>query len=100
MGAFLGSVHCRTESRHDVLEAVERVARRTRTRFLVGPPIGGWVATYPENHGQDEGVSKALARWLSCPLIHVLVHDDDVFAYFYYRENRRADQFSSRPDYF
>ena len=100
MGGFYGSIHCRTENRQEVIENVDHVARKLQTRFLVGPPIAGWVSVYPDNGGQDQRVSKALSKRLSCPLIHVLVHDDDLLAYFYYREHQLVDKFCSRPDFF
>jgi hypothetical protein len=76
------------------------VGNRTR-RFLVAPAIGGWVTIFPEHNGQDAAVSEALAAKLSSKtLIHCLVHDDDVFAYWLFESGRIVDAYNSCPDYF
>jgi hypothetical protein len=99
MGGFYGSVQIRGEDRDAVRAALEQLARKKR-RFLLGPAIGGWIGVYPDGSGQDLGVARALARRLPGELIAMLVHDDDIFAYEYYRDGRRVDQYNSIPDYF
>jgi hypothetical protein len=99
MGGFWGSVQVRGEDREPVRSAVERIATEGR-RFLIGPPLGGWIGVYPSGSGQDFGVGKDLAARLPGELIAMLVHDEDVFAYEYHRDGDRIDQYDSRPDYF
>jgi len=33
-------------------------------------------------------------------VLHVVVHDDDIFCYFFYRGGRLVDRYNSFPDYF
>jgi hypothetical protein len=99
MGGFYGSVQIRSEDRDSVRAAVERIATGRR-RFLIGPPLGGWIGVYPSGSGQDFGVAKDLAARLPGELIAMLVHDNDIFAYEYYRDGDRIDQYDSIPDYF
>jgi hypothetical protein len=99
MGGFYGSVQIRGEDRESVRSALEPLAKKKR-RFLLGPPLDGWIGVYPDGAGQDFGVARDLARRLKGELIAMLVHDDDVFAYEYYRDGRRIDQYNSIPDYF
>lgn len=100
MGAFFGSVHFRTGDRDAVRPILERVAVQRRCRFLLGPALHGWVTTYPEMHGQDERVVKAAVKRFPGEALHVLVHDDDVFAYTYFHGGKVADEYNSCPDYF
>lgn len=100
MGAFLGSIHVRTDDREAVRAAVEKLARRKKAEFLLAPTLGGWTSIYPYSHGQDDSVSKALAKALPFDVVHVLVHDDDIFAYFFYRSGKLLDEYNSAPDYF
>jgi hypothetical protein len=100
MGAFFGSVHFRTEDRNAVRRLLERVAARRRCRFLLGPALHGWVAAYPEMHGQDERVVNAVVKHFAGEALHVLAHDDDIFAYTYFQDGKVADEYNSSPDYF
>src|SRR5262245_35005117 len=100
MGAFYGSIQVRTEDRAAVVDAADKLARRQKTAMLVGPVLRGWVGVYPAGNGQDEGVSKLLAKKLPGDVLHLIVHDDDLFTYAYYRDGKVADRFSSHPDYF
>lgn len=99
MGAFYGSIHVRTDDVDAVRKVLDSAAKR-KWKFLVSPIIDGWVAVYPSQHGQDERVSKAIAKELDSPILHVAVHDDDVFYYWYYRDGKVIDRFSSCPEYF
>jgi hypothetical protein len=100
MGAFYGSVYFRTEDRDAVRRTLEQVAQKPRCRFLLGPALGGWVAAYPEMHGQDERVVKAVVKHFPGEALHVLVHDSDIFAYGFYRNGEPVDEYNSCPDYF
>lgn len=99
MGGFYGSVQIRSDDRDAVRTALEQLAKEQR-KFLLGPPLNGWIGVYPDGGGQDLGVASELARRLKVELIAMLVHDDDIFAYEYYRDGHRVDQYNSIPDYF
>ncbi len=100
MGGFYGSIHVKTTDRASVQRAVEAIAKKQKNRFLLAPALNGWVSVYPETHGQDERVAKALARQIAGDVVYLLVHDDDVFAYSYFNDGKLIDEFNSRPDYF
>src|SRR5512138_89767 len=101
MGGHYGTIHVRTEDRDAVRSAVESIVSERSGRFLIAPPIDGWVTVYPEHNGQDQAVSDALAAKLpGLALIHCLVHDDDVFAYWLFQGGRVVDTYNSCPDYF
>src|SRR5207253_5307288 len=100
MGSFYGSIHVRTDDRPAVLDAAEAIARKGRARFLVSPVLRGWVTLFPNGSGQDESLSRTLARRLRQEIIQVIVHDDDIFCYAYYRDGNLVDQYNSQPDYF
>ena len=95
MGGFFGSIQVRTGERDPVLKAVATLVRDD-LRFLVGPELDGWVAVYPSGNGQDIAVAAALATRVSMPVIHLLVHDDDVFAYEAYAEGKPIDSYNRR----
>src|SRR4051812_17155532 len=100
MGGFYGSVQVRTEDRDRVKRVAESVARAKSVKCLVGPALNGWVGVYSENNGQDELIGEALARELAGDVLHVLVHDDDVFAYWLWRDGALVDSFYDPPGYF
>jgi hypothetical protein len=100
MGAFYGSVQVRTDDREAVRGILEKLVAKQPTRFLVGPALRGWVGVYPEHHGQDERVAQAVARLFPGEVLYLMVHDDDLFAYAYYRGGQLLDQYNSCPDYF
>jgi hypothetical protein len=100
MGAFYGSVQVRSEDRSGVKAVAEEVARALHASMLVGPVIDGWVGLYPEMNGQNVAVGAALAAQISADVLHLIVHDDDVFAYWLYREGQLVDSFWSLPGYF
>ncbi len=101
MGGHYGTVHVRTTDRDAVRSAVEGLASERTGRFLIAPAIDGWVTVYPDQNGQDKAVSEALAAKLpGRTLIHCLVHDDDIFAYWLFEGGRVLDTYNSCPDYF
>ena len=100
MGAFYGSVHVRAADAATVLPHVEYVAKTKRARFLVAPSLGGWVAVYPEDGGQDQRVGAALAKRIGGHVVWVSVHDDDVFAYAVWKDGKLLDEYNSCPDCF
>jgi hypothetical protein len=100
MGAFYGSVHVRTGETADLRRVLEELATDGKTRFLMGRPASGWTAVYPSGSGQDFAISAAIAARLAGPVIHLLVHDDDLFAYRLYDAGGVIDEYDSNPDYF
>lgn len=100
MGGHYGTIHVRTEDEKVVRAALEDMAREQKTKFLLGPRIKGWIAIFPSDNGQHFGVSDALAAKISVPLIHTLVHDDDIFAYRFHDAGKLVDTYNSCPDYF
>jgi hypothetical protein len=100
MGGFYGSVQVRSEDRDGVKAAAESVARALRTRMLIGPVIDGWIGIYPEGSGQNERVGKEIAVSVGGDVLHVLVHDDDILAYWLYHGGKLTDSYWSKPGYF
>ena len=100
MGAFYGSVQVRSDDRSAVKTVAERVSRALESRCLVGPAINGWIGVYPSMNGQDERVGAAMAAEIEADVLQLIVHDDDVFAYWLYRRGERVDSFWSVPGYF
>ncbi len=101
MGSHYGSVHVRAATAKQVKAALETVAAATGQRFFVSPPRDNWVTAYPSEAGQDFAVSEKVAQLLDGEdVLHLLVHDDDIFAYRFYRGGLALDEYSSDPDYF
>ena len=100
MGGHYGSVQVRSEDRDHVKAVAEQVARAMNIHMLVGPAFNGWIGLYPEKNGQDERVGKEVARLIGRHTLHLLVHDDDVLAYWLYLGGELIDAFWSTPGYF
>jgi hypothetical protein len=99
MGASYGTIYLGTSQNRRVRRAVEALASEER-RFLVAPAIGGWIAVYPQDHGQDEAVARQVAAAVGGTALYVTVHDEDLFAYILYRDGEPVDEYCSQPDYF
>lgn len=100
MGAFYGSIHVRSESSDPVQKSLEQVAKEANCKFLLGPTLNGWISVFPNNGGQNDRISAQIAKHLSLDVFHLILHDDDVFIYCFYRDGRLIDKYSSCPDYF
>jgi hypothetical protein len=100
MGGFYGSVQLRTADRAAVLAAAEAVARAMNIKCLVGPPLNGWIGVYPEGNGQDHTVGQRIAAAIGGHALHLLVHDDDVLAYWLWHDGQLVDRYWSAPGYF
>jgi hypothetical protein len=100
MGTFYGSVLVRTEKSDEVQKALDEVAKATDCKFLIGPAVNGWISAFPDNSGQNEKTSVEIAKRLPNDIFHLIVHDDDIFAYFFFRKGQLVDQYDSCPDYF
>ncbi len=95
MGGFYGSIQVRTTDRAAVKTAAEAVAKEKSLRCLIGPEINGWVGVYPAD--QEESVAGAIAEVLACDVLHLMVHDDDVLGYQFWREHKLVDSYWSQP---
>lgn len=100
MGAFFGSIHIRTENTDEVQKALEQVSKEADCKFLLGPAMNGWISVFPDNGGQSAGISTEIAKRLPHDIFHLVVHDDDIFSYYFYRNGQEVDQYNSCPDYF
>ncbi|MCJ7729870.1 MAG: hypothetical protein MUO27_08360 [Sedimentisphaerales bacterium] len=100
MGGFYGSIHVRTDSNQHIKAVLETIAKKKKHKFYLSPPINGWVSIFPDGSGQDERVSRYIAKHLDYDILHLLVHDDDIFCYWYYRKGSLVDEYNSRPGYF
>jgi hypothetical protein len=101
MGGHYGTIHIRTDDREPVREVLEALAADGKHRFLIAPPLDGWVTVFPNQNGQDSKISKKLSKALGDKtLIHCLVHDDDIFAYWLYEGGDLVDAYDSCPGYF
>ena len=61
MGGFYGSVQIRGADRREVMGLLEKLSRKLKTRFLLGPVLGDWVGVYPEGGGQDTRIGVQIA---------------------------------------
>lgn len=100
MGASYGSILIRTANAEEVHQVLEKVAKESDCRFLVGPLINGWLSIFPNNSGQNDSISAEITELLQGDIFHFIVHDDDVFIYLFYRGGRLIDRYNSCPDYF
>lgn len=100
MGSFYGSIQVRSDDHAAVKDVAEKVGREQNGRMLVGPVIDGWVGLYPDMNGQSSFIGTAVAAQLEADVLHLIVHDSDVFAYWYYQRGELVDSFWSTPGYF
>src|SRR5271165_7082884 len=100
MGAFYESIHVRTEDSEAVRKALDRLVMESQCKFLLGPALDGWISVFPDDRGPNEQISADVARLVLRDVFHLIVHDDDIFIYYFYRERRLVDQYNSNPHYF
>jgi hypothetical protein len=100
MGGFYGSIHVRADSNQLIKRVLEMVAQKKKRKFYLAPPINGWVGVFPDGYGQDERLSKFIAKQLDYDVLHLMVHDDDTFCYWFYRNGNLVDEYNSHPGYF
>jgi WD40 repeat protein len=99
LGASYGSVQVCGQTQDTLREILEELSAKRKLRFWLGPALGRWTGVYPVLFGIDPSVARDLARRLGAEVFSLVVHDDDVFSYEYYRDGKRVDQYCSRPDY-
>ncbi len=100
MGASYGSFHVRTQDGGLVKDTVTALAATRQAKFLVAAPRGAWTSVYPSSHGQDPELARQFAEATGLDVLHLLVHDDDLFVYHLYRNRTLVDEYCSDPDYF
>ncbi|HTL30709.1 MAG TPA: hypothetical protein VL282_15875 [Tepidisphaeraceae bacterium] len=100
MGNWWGAVHFKTSEREAIRAAVGDLAVKRELKCLLGPEINGWVSVYPQDNGQDTAVAEALAAATKFDAFHLLLCDDDVFAYNFFRGGKLVDEYTSAPGYF
>lgn len=99
MGGFYGSVHVKGVGYDKVKQVLEEVAKKEGCRFYLGPAIGDWVSFYPESFGHAP-IGTKRAKAIGGDVVQLMVHDDDVFCYWYWRDGKLRDEYNSCPDYF
>lgn len=99
-GTNFGSIHTRGVDREVVRRVLPEIGKKHSCVFLLAPEIDGWIAIYPSDCGQDAEVSAEIAGRLKTAVLHVILHDDDLFNYTFHSKGRLVDEFSSKPDYF
>jgi hypothetical protein len=57
------------------------------------------VSFYPDGCGQEPIATKR-AKALGGDVIQMMVHDDDIFCYWYWRDGKLRDEYDSCPEYF
>jgi hypothetical protein len=100
MGAFYGSILIRTENSDKVQKVLDEVAKAVGCKFLLGPPVNGWISAFPDDSGQNDEISVAISKHLPDDIFHLIVHDDSIFAYHFFRNGQLIDHHNSCPDYF
>lgn len=102
MGAFIVSMHIRTNDQ----EAVVRALRELQVaRCRVTPAVNDWVSVYEESASmQDAGriceLTSALSERLDTVGIGFLIHDSDFACHWLFDKGRQVDEYNSCPDYF
>jgi hypothetical protein len=102
MGAFIVSMHIRTDDQEGVAQAL-RDMRVARCR--VTSPVNSWVSFYEEQASmQDAGRISELTSELSARLdavgIAFLIHDSDFSCHWLFDKGEQVDEYNSCPDYF
>ncbi len=100
MGAHFNSIQVRSQDRESIKAAAEAVARELKKKFLLGPALDGWTAVYPDDSGNDEQSAATLAKRLHTTVLHLAVHDSDIFFYNFFQGGKLLNEYSSDPDYF
>lgn len=99
MGGFYDSIHVRTESYQLIQDVLTRLAKDKGYKFYLAPVINGWVSLFANEYWQ-ESLSREISGETQTDVLHMMVHDDDIFRYLYYRSGELIDEYNSCPDYF
>jgi len=124
-GEFFESIQVRSEDRERVLRALDRVLHSMgfvpvdpdslppyadplqeeveveARRFLVGPPLEGWVALFASADLPEQlATAQRLSEETDAVTLVLNLHNGDVFYYWVFEQGRLVDQYDSHPDYF
>lgn len=99
MGGFYGSIHIRTEPYELIKKTLHDMAKKDGYKFYLAPAINGWISFFPDNYGQIP-IASEIAKHFRFDILQLMVHDDDIFCYWYYRDGKLIDEYNSCPDYF
>jgi tetratricopeptide (TPR) repeat protein len=100
MGAFFDSIHVRTENSRSVQKALEQIAKEADSKFLFGPALNGWTSIFPSDSGKGDEICAKISKLIPNDVFHLIVHDDDIFIYCFYRNAQLIDEYNSWPDSF
>lgn len=99
MGSFYDSIHVRTESYDLARNILTELSKRDGHNFYLAPVINGWISLYPHKYG-NETIALDISTQMGTDVLQLMVYDDDIFRYLYYRAGQLVDEYNSRPDYF
>ncbi len=99
MGNFYTNYTLRGPSQQAVIAALAG-----RSAFVT-PAQDGCVVVFDEESDEQNtdaitGLASGLSRELSCAVLAVLNHDDDILWYQLFQNGELADEYDSSPDYF
>ena len=101
VGQFYTNLTLRGVDQRRVIETLSANYRRA----FVSPAINGMVVVYDEECEQQNpqvimDVGRHLSALFNCPLLAVMVHDDDVLCYWLFDKGKTSDEYVSSPSYF
>jgi hypothetical protein len=101
MGLFYSNFTLYGPAHQQVVDAV----RRLRRVAYVSPTVNGFTTVYDRaSEHQDfdviEEVGRQLSLDLECPVMAIILHDDDVLYYWLFRYGDVRDEYDSSPAYF
>lgn len=99
MGNFYTNYTLRGPTQHQVAKAL------SGRKAVVTPEQEGCVVVFDEASDEQDmevisGLAANLSAQLSCPVLAVLNHDDDILWYQLYVKGALADEYDSSPSYF
>src|SRR3954468_24839796 len=98
MGAWLSSLHVRSDNRELVRRAADSVAASGGCKFFLGPVRRGWITLLADLQSLSDDSVRAFARKVRAPMFYCLVADDDDFRYQFFRDGALVDRYSSNPE--
>jgi hypothetical protein len=103
MGSFYTSIHVRSETREDVLQAIRDC--KLQPAYVSVRPHAGWFSIFPKStEAQDQNLLRKLtgdlSKQLNSAALGMLVHDSDIFWYVLCEAGKVADVYDSDPGYF